>query len=145
MWKALKYAWIILKALITLAVALGCLLIADSKVFTVLVCLLILIYVQNVGTASMFGRVMYNDLAKISKQVRQIRAMLGIREDSQLVNEEDQYDGKGEEEDEAEDLSVSEQIVAELKKQAVQEFVFLIQNATIHLVVLFFLIKTVFF
>jgi hypothetical protein len=133
--KTIKYTWIVLRALITLAVALECFLIADNKVYTVLVSLLILIYLQNAGAASIFGRVMYSDLAIVSKHLRQIRKKLDIRD----------WEPNGEEDEPEEELSTSEQIMLKLKEQAVQEFVFLVQTAIMHIMVLFFLIKTVFF
>ena len=132
MWRAIKYTWAVLRALITLAITLECLLIADSKVFTVLVALLILIYLQNVGAANILGRVMYSDVAQMSRHLREIRAKLDIR------------DTADNEEDHEETVSASERIVAQLREYAVQEFVFLIQTSIMYALVVFFLLKTVF-
>jgi hypothetical protein len=67
--------------------------------------------------------------------LRQIRKKLDIRD----------WEPNGEEDEPEEELSTSEQIMLKLKEQAVQEFVFLVQTAIMHIMVLFFLIKTVFF
>jgi hypothetical protein len=123
--KVIKYTWAVLKALITLAIALECLLIADSTVFEVLVALLILIYLQNMAGES-FAKVMYQDLARMSKHLRQIRARLDVPH-----------------EEEEEELSASEQIMVKLEENAFQEFILLIQLSIMYMMVLFFLVKTV--
>lgn len=122
--EALRRTWVVIRALITLSVAMECLLIADTKVHRIVVALLILIYVQSIGWASMFGRVMFQDLARLGLWIRQVK-------EHSVLQVQGVEDG----------LLLSERIAMRLKERAFDEIVFWIQAILIYGMVLFFLLR----
>jgi hypothetical protein len=126
MWKSFRYAWAIVRTLIMIAIALGCFSVADNRVSTIIVALLILIYLQGLGNGTIFMRSMFQQIADIMQELRTVRRLLkdaSVDIDNECMND---------------------QIMAKLKEQPLQEFVSMVGASVIYLIVLWNLMKTVF-